>query len=367
MSRLPILIGIIVLVILLGSDSGLIQAQQQCVSRDRVVLQFNPQAGDYYMQVPRNEGDDMWCVVVEDVPQDAPNLSLNVIVNEDEAGVIAYLMPGEVNSFSGAARITRQIPIFASGEFIVPATGAESYTVGIRPVRGERYEAAINLRPILDEDDTIASACGANRSNCPGIPAGGRPEKTVTLTRHFEVHCQGSLVVELIGGYDASVEILHLYGPEAGNSPTIARTDGSRTLRYQVSTREANQDGSWFVVYSAIRVPTAQNPRLRVSYPEGDCRPSQPTTTVNCSGAPRSRLVVDGTAEVDLAPDDYLRLRSRPTTQSTELAQLRDGTRVSVLEGPTCAQNYAWWRVSAGGQTGWIAEGGGGEYWIRPR
>jgi hypothetical protein len=37
-----------------------------------------------------------------------------------------------------------------------------------------------------------------------------------------------------------------------------------------------------------------------------------------------------------------------------------------VLEGPVCAEGYAWWRVDYNGTLGWTVEGTGEEYWVEP-
>ncbi|GAB4121995.1 MAG: SH3 domain-containing protein [Roseiflexaceae bacterium] len=51
-----------------------------------------------------------------------------------------------------------------------------------------------------------------------------------------------------------------------------------------------------------------------------------------------------------------LRRRSAPGTSSNVLDSLAPGTQVALLEGPTAADGYHWWRVRAGdGREGWVA------------
>jgi hypothetical protein len=51
-----------------------------------------------------------------------------------------------------------------------------------------------------------------------------------------------------------------------------------------------------------------------------------------------------------------LRRRSAPGTSSDVLDALAPGTQVALLEGPTAADGYHWWRVRAGdGREGWVA------------
>jgi hypothetical protein len=46
------------------------------------------------------------------------------------------------------------------------------------------------------------------------------------------------------------------------------------------------------------------------------------------------------------------------------IGQIPEGSIVKVLEGPTCASGYFWWKVDAGLVSGWTAEGGDGVYWL---
>lgn len=82
-----------------------------------------------------------------------------------------------------------------------------------------------------------------------------------------------------------------------------------------------------------------------------------------CDGAPISRLVVGGQAQV-LADAGANNVREQPTTSGARLGQINAGEPFTVLEGPVCADGYAWYRVQAATLTGWTAEGRGDTYWL---
>jgi hypothetical protein len=46
------------------------------------------------------------------------------------------------------------------------------------------------------------------------------------------------------------------------------------------------------------------------------------------------------------------------------IGQIPEGSIVKILDGPTCADGYFWWKVDAGLVSGWTAEGGDGVYWL---
>ena len=60
-----------------------------------------------------------------------------------------------------------------------------------------------------------------------------------------------------------------------------------------------------------------------------------------------------------------LNMRDIPSASGTLLIQLATGQRVTVVEGPTQAENYTWWRVDDGaGRVGWVADGDGETVWL---
>lgn len=68
------------------------------------------------------------------------------------------------------------------------------------------------------------------------------------------------------------------------------------------------------------------------------------------------------------AGGDPKNLRAAPSTDATLIASLLDGIGMEIIGGPACAYDgYNWWQVrilSRPDVTGWIAEGGPGNYWI---
>jgi hypothetical protein len=60
------------------------------------------------------------------------------------------------------------------------------------------------------------------------------------------------------------------------------------------------------------------------------------------------------------------RLRSQAATWSATLTTIPAGGVFSVVGGPVCSENAAWWQVRYGGITGWTMEGQGGTYWLTP-
>lgn len=86
-------------------------------------------------------------------------------------------------------------------------------------------------------------------------------------------------------------------------------------------------------------------------------------TTPPCTTPPRLAVGVTGRVAAGPLPNA---MRSAPGTgsASTVLGNIPSGTVFSVLEGPTCASGYYWYKVNAGGFVGWTAEGQNGQYWL---
>jgi hypothetical protein len=57
-------------------------------------------------------------------------------------------------------------------------------------------------------------------------------------------------------------------------------------------------------------------------------------------------------------------LRNQPSLRGERIGQIPGGSQFTVLDGPECADNYAWWQVDYNGTVGWVAEADNEEYWL---
>jgi len=63
-----------------------------------------------------------------------------------------------------------------------------------------------------------------------------------------------------------------------------------------------------------------------------------------------------------------LNMRTNPASSAALVLQLGTGQRVTVVEGPTAADNFTWWRVDDGqGNVGWVADGNNETVWLSPQ
>jgi hypothetical protein len=77
-----------------------------------------------------------------------------------------------------------------------------------------------------------------------------------------------------------------------------------------------------------------------------------------CPDAPPQRVRVGDKARVCTAYDQLV-VRARPGRSSSEIARLKPGTYVTIVDGPICADVWSWWKVQTdSGTVGWVAEGG---------
>jgi hypothetical protein len=92
------------------------------------------------------------------------------------------------------------------------------------------------------------------------------------------------------------------------------------------------------------------------------------TSQAFCPGALPSRLRVGESGMVSLDPLVANRVRQEPDRDAVILGQLMPGEKFTVLEGPRCADGWAWWRVRSRVQDleGWTSEGDGTTYWLQP-
>ncbi|HRE48542.1 MAG TPA: SH3 domain-containing protein [Aggregatilineales bacterium] len=90
--------------------------------------------------------------------------------------------------------------------------------------------------------------------------------------------------------------------------------------------------------------------------------PTAQPAAINCPGSLPSRLIVGGEAHV--LPGESNNLRSGAGRNFRVLLAIPAGGVMRVLDGPTCAGGFAWWRVNYRGTIGWTVESGDGVYWV---
>ena len=91
-----------------------------------------------------------------------------------------------------------------------------------------------------------------------------------------------------------------------------------------------------------------------------------PQEAVQCPDAPDIRLIIQERGRVTDNNDDTLNLRSGPGTSFDILVALNPRDEFTVIEGPTCAEGFSWFRVRAAATIGWIAEGDSEDYYVEP-
>jgi hypothetical protein len=78
----------------------------------------------------------------------------------------------------------------------------------------------------------------------------------------------------------------------------------------------------------------------------------------SCLGAPAQRMTVNQRGYV-CTQGDHVRLRDAPRKSANEITSLSVDSQFTVIDGPSCADNWSWWQVQTNdGDTGWISEGG---------
>jgi hypothetical protein len=93
------------------------------------------------------------------------------------------------------------------------------------------------------------------------------------------------------------------------------------------------------------------------------------TSSGSCPGAPPQRLNVDEMAYVCTVADS-VKLREGPGKNYSVIKSLVPGADLKIIGGPTCADNWSWWKVETeSGYVGWMSEGGDSvdRYFLCPR
>ncbi len=92
----------------------------------------------------------------------------------------------------------------------------------------------------------------------------------------------------------------------------------------------------------------------------------RPEPTLACTEAPRTRLILGERGQVSNNDPEPLNVRSGPGTGFNILGILVTSEVFTVLDGPRCNGEYAWYLVISEELQGWIAEGDPNLYYVEP-
>lgn len=128
---------------------------------------------------------------------------------------------------------------------------------------------------------------------------------------------------------------------------------------------QCGPDGRWWwqVDHFGLVGWTAEGEGVNTYWTEPVTLPGAP----QCPGFMVSRLVPGQLGAVTTIPNLPNRVRSQPAYGATVLGRIPAGAPFTVLSGPYCGDNTAWWQVAYGEIIGWTAEGYGQVYWLEPR
>jgi hypothetical protein len=83
-----------------------------------------------------------------------------------------------------------------------------------------------------------------------------------------------------------------------------------------------------------------------------------PPNIKECPGAPPQRVMIGKKASVCTKSDDLI-VRKEPGWDGKELTSIKSGTNFMIIDGPSCANNWSWWKIELDSELdGWVAEGG---------
>lgn len=115
----------------------------------------------------------------------------------------------------------------------------------------------------------------------------------------------------------------------------------------------------WRHIGGSVMAPQADLPPFASFDLIATVRASQPAA---CATILMPRLRVGGYASV--IDDTANNLRSGPSLAAEKIGSIPPGGYFEVLEGPVCADGYAFYRIDYNGVQGWTVEGEGSEYWL---
>jgi len=83
---------------------------------------------------------------------------------------------------------------------------------------------------------------------------------------------------------------------------------------------------------------------------------------ITCDGALPSRMRVGFEGRIVAA--NGANLRESPSVAAPQVGAMPQDAVFTVLDGPVCAEGFAWWEVRYRRFTGWVAEGNATDYWM---
>ncbi len=172
-----------------------------------------------------------------------------------------------------------------------------------------------------------------------------------------------STVSQRVGAIPGGATFAVIDGPVCGDGGIVWwQVNYNGTVGW---TGEGQNDSYWVQPYDP-NVPTATaNPVL------------EPTATLDfatpvvaqCPGTLPHRLIISGQGRV--LPGDANLINSKPARLSEDstnqrLGQIPGGGVFTVVAGPVCNGDIAWWQVEYEGVIGWTGEVQGNTYWVEP-
>jgi hypothetical protein len=133
--------------------------------------------------------------------------------------------------------------------------------------------------------------------------------------------------------------------------------DGTLNLFFDQLVRDQSSNLLQFIIRNEARAELARYP--------GNIKTSDQGA---CPGTLKSRIKTGMKARVTFTNGTPTRIRSKPLRdKSTWLADLPEGTKMQVVDGPRCIDGWVWWKVETeNGYKGWVSEGDQVTWFIEP-
>lgn len=180
----------------------------------------------------------------------------------------------------------------------------------------------------------------------------------------------GGSVYSLRDQYTARLLIVRVddqatvYELEEGKEFHVEFDDDNRLYRRVALNYES--DGDIVLELESVQISNSESGADVVENVSSQSDSSAPES---CPNAPPQRVEVGGEAYV-CTQNDRLIVREKPSQSAAEITRIYPGTTMTIVKGPTCANNWSWWRIkTSDGIVGWAAEGGDNidPYFICPK